>query len=391
MSELVYRKDLDRVLSSNEVDSNFESIDKKIDAVSVRFVVSYFNPSNADDKTKGFLIDSIFYNVEEKKYYKCVSNTENEAEWNLITHDFVRLIGGSDAIFANENEDRLHTNILSGSSNYYSGHLKNCIVSSSHFRIDDCKNTLSLGQDSDLNTCHDSIINTRNTKLGTSKSLVMGSDNDNVKSSSSFINVSNSEIFCEFSNIIGAKVNVYSQYVNILGYNCKVEKTDYFAYCGSVTGNGITVTPTDEHLVNFFSQGFGNILNHGRSFLYGDNLKTSAKGQFILGQFNTLDENLVFAYGNGVDEDNRSNLFEIYKDGSFIVPNLEINSDTSSKTLINKEYADYEIKNIVLGGKDVTENRPSSPKIGFYYFDTDLNKPIWYNGSDWTDATGKVV
>lgn len=25
------------------------------------------------------------------------------------------------------------------------------------------------------------------------------------------------------------------------------------------------------------------------------------------------------------------------------------------------------------------------------YFDTDLNKPIWFNGADWVDATGTTV
>ena len=38
-----------------------------------------------------------------------------------------------------------------------------------------------------------------------------------------------------------------------------------------------------------------------------------------------------------------------------------------------------------------TSNRPSSPNNYEFYFDTDLNKPIWYNGTDWVDATGTVV
>lgn len=29
--------------------------------------------------------------------------------------------------------------------------------------------------------------------------------------------------------------------------------------------------------------------------------------------------------------------------------------------------------------------------IGFQYFDTTLGKPIWYNGTDWVDATGSAV
>ena len=30
-------------------------------------------------------------------------------------------------------------------------------------------------------------------------------------------------------------------------------------------------------------------------------------------------------------------------------------------------------------------------QIGEFYFDTDLNIPIWYNGTDWVNASGTVV
>lgn len=29
--------------------------------------------------------------------------------------------------------------------------------------------------------------------------------------------------------------------------------------------------------------------------------------------------------------------------------------------------------------------------LGYYYFDTTLGKPIWWNGDDWVDATGTTV
>lgn len=38
-----------------------------------------------------------------------------------------------------------------------------------------------------------------------------------------------------------------------------------------------------------------------------------------------------------------------------------------------------------------TANRPSSPADFEFYFDTDLGKPIWYDGSNWVDATGSTV
>lgn len=52
----------------------------------------------------------------------------------------------------------------------------------------------------------------------------------------------------------------------------------------------------------------------------------------------------------------------------------------------------------VFGNKDVpssgpTSNRPSQDDIiiGFQYFDTTLNKPIWWTGDKWVDATGTDV
>jgi hypothetical protein len=39
-----------------------------------------------------------------------------------------------------------------------------------------------------------------------------------------------------------------------------------------------------------------------------------------------------------------------------------------------------------------TTDRPiTNLVVGDYYFDTTLNLPIWYDGTDWIDAAGNVV
>jgi len=38
-----------------------------------------------------------------------------------------------------------------------------------------------------------------------------------------------------------------------------------------------------------------------------------------------------------------------------------------------------------------TGSRPGGASIGQFYLDTTLNKPIWYNGTSWIDATGATV
>ena len=39
----------------------------------------------------------------------------------------------------------------------------------------------------------------------------------------------------------------------------------------------------------------------------------------------------------------------------------------------------------------ITADRPATPDAGFYYFDTTLALPIWYDGSGWVNATGTTV
>ena len=45
----------------------------------------------------------------------------------------------------------------------------------------------------------------------------------------------------------------------------------------------------------------------------------------------------------------------------------------------------HEIKQVSSYG--TTAERPSNVSIGFQYFDTDLNRPIWWNGTEWVGAT----
>ena len=39
----------------------------------------------------------------------------------------------------------------------------------------------------------------------------------------------------------------------------------------------------------------------------------------------------------------------------------------------------------------VTGSRPASPILYQPYFDTTLAKPIWWDGTNWVDATGAIV
>lgn len=50
------------------------------------------------------------------------------------------------------------------------------------------------------------------------------------------------------------------------------------------------------------------------------------------------------------------------------------------------------ISGIVTPASGITANRPTLRLLtGQYYFDTTLGIPIWWNGTNWVDATGTIV
>lgn len=53
------------------------------------------------------------------------------------------------------------------------------------------------------------------------------------------------------------------------------------------------------------------------------------------------------------------------------------------------------VDRIVLSGtwfdSGTTSNRPTNVLVGFQYFDTTINKPIFWDGAKWIDATGATV
>lgn len=49
-------------------------------------------------------------------------------------------------------------------------------------------------------------------------------------------------------------------------------------------------------------------------------------------------------------------------------------------------------QNVTVPPSGTTANRPTERlEVGQYYFDTTINRPIWYNGTNWINAAGTVV
>lgn len=75
-----------------------------------------------------------------------------------------------------------------------------------------------------------------------------------------------------------------------------------------------------------------------------------------------------------------------------------------------KSYTDVQVGIVEQNSRDYTDNlktyieanyqpviafptagRPLDVPVGFMGFDTDLGLPIWWNGTDWIDASGNIV
>jgi hypothetical protein len=49
-------------------------------------------------------------------------------------------------------------------------------------------------------------------------------------------------------------------------------------------------------------------------------------------------------------------------------------------------------QNVTIPPSGITADRPTGRlQVGQYYFDTSINRPIWYNGTNWITAAGTVV
>jgi len=106
------------------------------------------------------------------------------------------------------------------------------------------------------------------------------------------------------------------------------------------------------------------------------------------GATNTLIDN-CHIYNNGGDGISDGGVDTIVSDNYI--------EGASGQELTNKDYTDDAVADKAteqyadVFPPGTTANRPGSPSTGGRYFDTDLGKPIWYDGTDWVDATGTIV
>lgn len=77
-----------------------------------------------------------------------------------------------------------------------------------------------------------------------------------------------------------------------------------------------------------------------------------------------------------------------------------LQTQMSSNTLIGSSFTAFPPDQVTAGGTILASGltpsrastyRPTNPPVGQVFFDTTLNRPIWWRGADWVDSSGTVV
>lgn len=142
-----------------------------------------------------------------------------------------------------------------------------------------------------------------------------------------------------------------------------------------------------EKLTNFFLG--NNILTSAANQYYSVNLKTSY-GNLVI-ENNNINGRLYLSTVAGVASkyvitDNTTSMIELFNNAlesgnghvEFLVDRNSGSIIANNKTVSSLKYG-------------TTSERNDAPYIGFGFFDTTINKPIWWNGTKWVDSSGNAV
>lgn len=214
------------------------------------------------------------------------------------------------------------------------------------------------------------IISNEDVSIISSKFIISSKDKTISVKNSSRLNIEN----CYFSSSSGCDANLKVE--NVSGgkiSNCTFE---YSYYSDSTTSYGLYLKDTTHLFVKY------------------NKFRTCLKSLYIIGTTNSS-YNLIL-----------NNNFEL---GSNIGNTLGIYSKVTSNNIYsNNTFTQYYEKELDINGIDEIDlnnisikrknkgesiNRPilSNTNQGFQYYDTTLNKPIWWTGEKWVDATGAQV
>jgi hypothetical protein len=201
-----------------------------------------------------------------------------------------------------------------------------------------------------------------------------------------FLTVYDFEYVCDDPNLMpnNKGIAIESRYLSdvfISGTNT-ISGTDTLKVKGSIIGEESTL-----YFNSNTSLSLSNIGSYGL-LMYGNSTIASTRNCSL--SIDKADKGIYFYNGSGITSNSfifdksritMTNVTEEY----FGMRENKIDS-LNNKLMLGNEPLSFE------GWEGDTASRPSLNEAnGQSYFDTDLNKPIWWNGTDWVDALGSNV
>lgn len=180
-----------------------------------------------------------------------------------------------------------------------------------------------------------------------------------------------------FGEVCDCFGNIVTDGNNILEtINIEINNTSLYKYFGKVSNSIYNFVININEYRGRISLGIAN--SEGGIIETYNNIDVDADGKynvyFTIPQYIDINEKNIFigfeGNGQGTATINKIRFYNIYPLIGYL-----LGHDRS-----------YNIRNI-----GNTENRPTNPTIGFQYFDTTLNKPVWWNDTKWIDSNGNDV
>lgn len=156
---------------------------------------------------------------------------------------------------------------------------------------------------------------------------------------------------------------------------------------GTITGNGTSIDSIPIYI-------FKDIIFEGtfKGEFHVEYMGASIKNEDNSGYFNKAFSSII-AQSEDVYIKNTRDYLVFIQNNSICKVHYSIGNNSNYRTYtINPGISiimETEIENITMF--PAGNNRPDMPVVGYQYFDTTINKPIFYDGSKWIDATGATV
>lgn len=177
---------------------------------------------------------------------------------------------------------------------------------------------------------------------------------------------------------------------------------------GAIESHSITLNQLSKEVLDLLSQSNNSIINYpdGEDLTEVDACGGNGKQEINVLKFADKKYNSTNFSGLG-RKYLRKNLVEVEEDdGTKATKNVltqEMINDANTRYIIQYDYnlngeeitipegCILDFQGGSLNNGTYTYNRPTKINKGYMHFDTTLNKPIWWTGSKWVDATGTAV